>query len=191
MDEFLEITFFIKGSYKTGYSLNNKRIYVQAFTCKHRGNVIGAYGVTFHKRANFIYTTTSSCSGHFIRKKKWHGLLTSIDPALCRVIKQEFINDYNSMTKTKIAEHKMESIKKMKRRADYEAVMSLWEINNNKLYNPQGTEKSNALMSDPEKPDCLLCDQADEEPGSRAKREEKEIMEKMGEVDDSLETYSS
>lgn len=57
MDEFLEVTFFIKGSYKIGYSLNNRRITVLAFSCAYKGNVIGAYGVTFNKRAVIIYTT--------------------------------------------------------------------------------------------------------------------------------------
>lgn len=31
MDEFLEVTFFINGTYKIGYTLNNKLVYVTAF----------------------------------------------------------------------------------------------------------------------------------------------------------------
>ena len=57
MDEFLEVTFFIKGAYKIGYSLNGKKIYVIPFKCSRRGNAIGAYGCTMHKRAVIIYTT--------------------------------------------------------------------------------------------------------------------------------------
>ena len=71
MDEFLEVTFFTNGAYKVGYSMNNKRVDVQSFSCKFKGNVIGAYGVTFNKRAVIIYTTITRCYGHFIRKTNW------------------------------------------------------------------------------------------------------------------------
>lgn len=106
MDEFLEVTFFIHGSYKIGYSLNNKRIYVLPFSCVRRGNAIGAYGCTFNKRAVIIYTTVKQCRGHFIRKSAWHGLLNKLDPALCKSIRKGLADDYLTNTKSKIVAHK-------------------------------------------------------------------------------------
>jgi len=71
MDEFLEVTFFIHGAYKIGYTMNNKKVDVLSYSCLVKGNVIGAYGVTFNKRAVIIYTTIKTCTGHFIRKTYW------------------------------------------------------------------------------------------------------------------------
>lgn len=68
LDEFSEVTFFMRGSYVIGYSINNKYEYLLE---KYRNNVIGAYGVTFNKRALFIYKTYTICQGYFIRKSQW------------------------------------------------------------------------------------------------------------------------
>ena len=38
-------------------------------------NMIGAYGVTFDKRSEFIYKTATVCKGYFIRKKAWKEIL--------------------------------------------------------------------------------------------------------------------
>ena len=96
MDEFLEVTFFIHGSYKIGYSLNNKKIYVLPFSCVRKGNAIGAYGCTFNKRAVIIYTCVKQCRGHFIRKSAWHGLLNKLDPILVKSIKKGLSDDYHT-----------------------------------------------------------------------------------------------
>jgi len=90
-DEFLEVIFFTKGRYSIGYSLNGQEQVVQTFTCNTAGNAIGAYGVTFHKRAVIIYTTVGICRGHFVRKKNWHSMLDDLDPTLCRIIKRSFV----------------------------------------------------------------------------------------------------
>ena len=107
---------------------------VQTFACNTSGNAIGAYGVTFHKRAVIIYTTVQKCSGHFIRKKNWHNMLREIDPTLCRIIKRSFVQDYLENTKAKVIAHKKTQIDLLKSRGDYNDVMSLWELNNNKLF---------------------------------------------------------
>ena len=72
LDEFSEVIFFMTGSYVIGYSINNKYIYLPERYIK---NVIGAYGVTNHKRALFIYKTVTICEGYFIRKKNWLAIL--------------------------------------------------------------------------------------------------------------------
>ena len=68
LDEFTEVLFFMSGSYHVGYSINRK----EHFPLRLGGcQCIGAYGVTFGKRAIFIYKTYEECRGFFIRKNKW------------------------------------------------------------------------------------------------------------------------
>ena len=52
LDEVQEIIFFTQGMYQIGYSINKK----ESYPLKYNGcNVLGAYGITFNKRSNFIY----------------------------------------------------------------------------------------------------------------------------------------
>lgn len=107
---------------------------VQTFTCNTAGNAIGAYGVTFHKRAVIIYTTIGRCKGHFIRKKNWHSMLKDLDPELCRIIKRSFVQDYLENTKAKVIAHKKAAIQRLKSQGKYNDVMSLWELKNNSMF---------------------------------------------------------
>ena len=61
----------MKGSYKVGFNLQNKNFFVKA----HKANVIAAYGVTFNKRAVFVYQVMHQLSGFFIRKSKWQEII--------------------------------------------------------------------------------------------------------------------
>ena len=47
LDEYLEVIFFIEGTYKVGYTLNGNQKYVMPYNSCSFGNDIGAYGVTF------------------------------------------------------------------------------------------------------------------------------------------------
>ena len=76
LDEFSEVIFFMTGFYVIGYSINNKYCYLPELYHK---NVIGAFGVTNHKRALFIYKTTTVCEGYFIRKRAWMQILSNED----------------------------------------------------------------------------------------------------------------
>jgi len=67
LDEFSEVIFPMEGTYKVGYSINKKEYYVDKFGL----NVIGAYGVTFNKRALFLYKSITHINGYFIRKINW------------------------------------------------------------------------------------------------------------------------
>jgi len=65
LDEFNEISFINQGEVVIGYEINKQRRYCIQFNNKC---VIGAYGITFNKRAAFIYTALTSIEGFFIRK---------------------------------------------------------------------------------------------------------------------------
>lgn len=68
LDEINEVLFFITGKYEIGYSINKEDRFKLRFT---NACAIGAYYVTFHKRAIFVYITRAYCHGYFIRKNKW------------------------------------------------------------------------------------------------------------------------
>lgn len=115
MEEFLEVTFFVNtmpvpGIYKIGYTLNNKLIFVKAYSCKHKGNVIGGYGCTFNKRAIICYRTVTPCYGHFIRKTYWQKLLKDCESnghkMLIDSIKLSMDHDYRNNTAEYIMRHK-------------------------------------------------------------------------------------
>ena len=57
LDEFNEISFINKGKVVIGYEINKQRRYCIEFKDKC---VIGAYGITFNKRAAFIYTALTN-----------------------------------------------------------------------------------------------------------------------------------
>ena len=61
-------------------------------------------------------------------------MLREIDPTLVRIIKRSFVQDYLENTKAKVIAHKKTQIDLLKSRGDYNDVMSLWELNNNKLF---------------------------------------------------------
>ena len=131
LDDFLEVTFFIKGKYQTGYTLNQKVIHVQTFTLNLRGNAIGAYDVTFHKKATIIYQIASRCSGFFIRKANWHQMLNDLDPTLCRIIKKNYVKDYIEFTKFPVIKSKLIEIAKYQKSVDplHHDVITLWDLN--------------------------------------------------------------
>jgi hypothetical protein len=79
-----EVVLFVKGSFDIGFEINGKKIYAKRFhnsssSASNCGAIIGGYGVSFKKRARYIYKTASRCSGYFIRKKNWHEVMDKND----------------------------------------------------------------------------------------------------------------
>jgi hypothetical protein len=72
LDEVNEVIFFNNGIYEIGFEINRTKEYVLRYKdC----NLIGAYGVTFHKRSHFVYKTYTVCEGFFIRRQNWLELI--------------------------------------------------------------------------------------------------------------------
>ena len=90
--------------------------------------MIGGYGATFHQRAKFIYKTVTECTGHFIRKRNWHDVLTAIDPELRQSIERQIMEDYKTKVYSKIVRHKRMRIWKLSKRRDFECMMSLGKV---------------------------------------------------------------
>ena len=72
LDEFTEIIFPMDGTHLVGYSINKRHVFIQ----KHTRNVIGAWAVTFGKRALFIYKSLTTITGYFIRKSNWINIIS-------------------------------------------------------------------------------------------------------------------
>jgi len=65
LEEYTEVYFFNRGTYDIGFKINYKDYFVLRYK---NSNVIGAYGVTFNVRAQFLYKTCIDCEGFTIRK---------------------------------------------------------------------------------------------------------------------------
>ena len=67
-DAFDLIQFIHKGTVMVGFEINKIKKYCLKYFNKC---IIGAYGITFNKRASFIYKAGSDVHGFFIRKHHW------------------------------------------------------------------------------------------------------------------------
>jgi hypothetical protein len=67
LDEFHSVIYIMHSEYHIGYTINKK----QYFKIKMMHQDVGAYGMTFKKRSEFIYKAQKDCEGFFIRRKNW------------------------------------------------------------------------------------------------------------------------
>ena len=126
LDEFNMVIFFDEGKYKIGYSLNRNEEYKLFY---NGVNVIGAYAVTFNKRALFIYKTVSQCSGYFIRKSNWKNIFSDSDySAITEKLKMKLKKQYIKFVKFPLMEAKKKDAKKIAGRADFDMLLSLQAI---------------------------------------------------------------
>jgi hypothetical protein len=72
LDEHGEILFISSGETQVGFKINEMEYYAMKYKDK---SIIGAYGVTFHSRSQFLFKAAKNCQGVFIRKAKWHEVL--------------------------------------------------------------------------------------------------------------------
>ena len=130
LDEFNEVIFVMEGSYLVGYSINNKQEFLPE---KQIRNVIGAYGVTFGKRSLFIYKTFENISGYFIRKNKWLEIIDNDDHQdIIKLYKVQLKNNFKKMELSKLFNDKMRKLNKLCVRNDYDYILSLTFIQNQK-----------------------------------------------------------
>ena len=59
--------------------MNKVETFVLEYNVGVKGRDIGAYHVSYNKRALEIFKTKTECRGHFIRKKYWYDILNSMD----------------------------------------------------------------------------------------------------------------
>ena len=118
LDEFSEITFINKGIVMIGYELNHEKRYCIQFNDRC---VIGAYGITFNKRASFLYACKTDVEGFFIRKDKW---LEAVEqaPLIEKVFKKNVLIDYLLNIRGKATVYKNKAIKACLERQDMQQI---------------------------------------------------------------------
>ena len=90
LEEVNEILFIDRGVVDVGYEINKER----KFCIRHSHHVvIGAYNVTFNKRAVFVYRCKRDCHGYFIRRENWHDCL-DVDDYIKETIKSNVKEQY-------------------------------------------------------------------------------------------------
>lgn len=121
------VIFFESGRYNVGYSVNRKEEYKLSY---EGVNIIGAYAVTFDKRALFIYKTVTQCTGYFIRKINWKNIFANPDfEEITEKLKKNLKNEYVLNIKKPLMQHKITNIKKLAKRADFDTILSLQALN--------------------------------------------------------------
>jgi hypothetical protein len=123
-EEWAEVLFFTKGSYCVGYELNRENHYVLLY--RNATQILGMYGCTFDKRAQFVYKTVSSCEGFFIRRGNWKHIFRN-HAGLIHSLHAKIKKEHLSMGE-KIASKKRYALKLLKKRADYDSISLLKEI---------------------------------------------------------------
>ena len=110
--------------------------------------MIGAYQVTFNKRALFICKTITQCQGYFIRKQNWVKIFNDEDfEELTDKIKVQISNDFSKNVKDPLLKQKMRDVKKYEERNDYDTVIILQEKKRKQFSN----SKYNQLENDSDK----------------------------------------
>lgn len=114
LDEQNEVIFFDNGTYEIGFELNGNIFYKIQYK---NSNPIGAFGVTFNKRSQFIYRTCGVCRGFFIRKTNWMKIMQSHEQVTDE-FKGQIVKEFELKVKRKLNVAKRIEIKKMRLRND-------------------------------------------------------------------------
>ena len=116
LEDINEVYFFIKGQCKIGYEING---ITRMVITNRKPNGIGAYGLTFNKRSQFIYKTSHNCKGYFIRKEHWKHIIDD-NPLVSNELKGQILKEYERTVRSKINILKKRDVAQMSKRADQE-----------------------------------------------------------------------
>jgi hypothetical protein len=90
LEDISEIFFFDKGSIDLGYEINRKKMFKLRFK---EFNVLGAFYVSFERKAMFITKAYTACTGYSIRRNNWLQTLKDI-PDVARPCKHKILHDF-------------------------------------------------------------------------------------------------
>lgn len=97
------------------------------------GNLIGAYFLTFNKRSEYVYRSSTECLGFSIRKKHWMVILNH-HPKIGRDLREQIKKNYYEYTKSRIQNMYDKEMSNQLKRADYEAML---RVVNHKEFNKE------------------------------------------------------
>lgn len=122
LDEVNEVIFIMEGQYDIGYSMNRRQKYVMRYGKNH----IGAYAVTYRCRSLFIYKASKDSTGYFIRKKNWQDIMQNQEYVeITNKFKDVLSQDYMNVIKNRIMKFKIQDLRRLSERNDYQQVLSL------------------------------------------------------------------
>lgn len=125
LEEISEVLFIHDGTYEIGFEIN----YQTKFVLRYKNsNTIGAYGITFDQRSEFIYKTSTRCKGYFIRKKAWKDILKNNEQCTDE-IKGQILKNHEIGVRKKMYLAKIRETRKFKSRADIDAMKYLLFVN--------------------------------------------------------------
>ena len=118
LQEYNEIIFVQKGKLQIGFEINKQKKYCIQ---QNDRSIIGAYGVTWNYRAQYIYFASTIVQGFFIRKRNWIEILDNGGEVI-PVLKKNILLDYLTKIKLKVEIAKKRSIEDFQLRNDHEMI---------------------------------------------------------------------
>ena len=121
LQEILEITFVLSGTYFIGYEINKvKKMKL------HRppNTVFGGFELFFGKKSMFIYKCNYEINGFAIRRDNWLALQEE-DVFMTFDLKRNIFNDYVEEIRKPLLEHKMKDFAILENRADMNSIVAI------------------------------------------------------------------
>ena len=121
LQEIVEITFVLSGTYFIGYEINKvKKMKI------HRppNTILGAYNTCFEKKSLFIYKCNFEITGFAIRKNAWLDIEDSFE-FMTQEFKRHIYKDYKEEVWQPLLEHKAKDFAVLENRADMNSIVAV------------------------------------------------------------------
>jgi hypothetical protein len=116
LDDVREILFFHTGSVDLGYEINKKKIFKLRLK---EPNVLGAFYVSFSRKAMFITKAYTQCEGFSIRTDNWVQILSDA-PDVARAFKPKILMDFYREVRKPMLVQKNRDIKNICRNSKWD-----------------------------------------------------------------------
>lgn len=121
LDDVNELIFIREGSYKVGFTINNKEKYVISLPTKTYpagSTILGGFECSYDKRSKFIYRSQNTLKGYFIRKQKWKKIADDF-PEFYQDMRRKLLERYYNIILPLVKMAKNQEIEKYQNRADF------------------------------------------------------------------------
>jgi len=121
LQEILEITFVMTGTYFVGYEINKvKKMKI------HRPphTIMGGFESCFQKKSMFIYKCNMEITGYGLRRKNWIEIEDEFD-FMSKEFKRHVFKDYEDEIRNPLLEQKAKDMATLENRADLTSVIAI------------------------------------------------------------------
>lgn len=121
LQEILEVTFVLSGTYYVGYEINKVKKMKQ-----HRPphTILGGFESCFQKKSMFIYKCNMEITGYGIRRKNWVEIEEEFE-FMAQEFKRHIFKDYEEEVRNPLLEHKAKDFAVLENRADLTSVVAI------------------------------------------------------------------